>query len=125
MLGSDALNMLAGQQLYPDTGAILAYTEGASDAYGYTATTYTAGAAFACSFNELSPKEQMQGAQVEAMDAVARVPSGTTVTIRERSKLTKRLQQTITAITYEIVGIEERGPFGLVLKLQRVTDGSD
>jgi hypothetical protein len=105
-----------------DTCIILQYVAGSGD-YGY-GQSYTTGATVVCGLNHKA-REVMQDTQVVMTDAVLRLPIATAVDNLDRVKITKRFGVAVTPETYEILGAPERGPSGLVLKLRKVTDGSD
>lgn len=105
-----------------DTAIIMTYVAGTGD-YGY-AKSYTTGATVVCGY-QAKAKEVMQDTQVVMTDVILRMPIDTVISNRDRVKVTKRFGVAITPETYEILGAPERGPSGLVLKLRKVTDGSD
>ena len=127
MLSNKRIRRISARQAryFKDKAQILIYAEGAKDELGYSTPGYSAGAEFACSFNEVTPREVMGETQVESIAAEARVPDGTVVNSLDRFRLTNRLGETLAASReYAIVGQMERGPFGFILKLGYVTDGS-
>lgn len=85
------------------------------------ADTYDYGDAIACGFDPAVAGEAQDGSAAPLVDAVLRLPVGTTVTEIYRVRLTQRHGETLdTAEDYRIEGPPERGPSALVLKLKRI-----
>ena len=53
-------------------------------------------------------------------DAVLRLPITFTIDYKDRFKVTKRFNENITALTFEVVSPVQRGPSGLRVLLRRV-----
>jgi hypothetical protein len=118
----------AQQNAMQDTCVILTRTAGAADAYGYPAETWSAATTTACGIDEHAQDEAMGDGEVVMVDAVIRLPIALDGTFdgSDRVQVTHRFGVALdAAVTYEIMGNPERGPSGLVLNLQKVTDGSD
>ena len=104
-----------------DTGCIMAYGE-VDDAWGNPETFYTAGAALACGFRPLTPREIQQAGLVPTIAGKLRLPVATVLDPRDRIRITKRYGTTLVPPQdYEVVGPVERGPSGIVVNLQAVT----
>lgn len=111
-----------------DTCQIKRRMETGVDQYGYPITTYIIVYDGKCGFDASPSKEVMAGTQVSIIDAVMRLPLDTLDDFDnlDRIKATYRFGEEVDEPhTFEIVGIPERGPSGLVLNLRVVTDGSD
>ncbi|MCA9941634.1 MAG: hypothetical protein KC418_23500 [Anaerolineales bacterium] len=104
-----------------DTCVRLVYSS-ALDAYNIPQPTYTPGDTLACGFNPSPSKEMMN--QVPDVEAVLRLPVGTTLDNRDRLRITYRFGVAVTNEDYEIAGQPRRGPSGLLVPLKKVTDGS-
>lgn len=107
-----------------DTCIHLAFTEGGVDSYGMPAVSYEEAETLSCGFQPSTKAEAMKGTEVVLADALLRLPVDTEVDARDRFQITERFGVSIEAETYQVLGIPERGPSGLVVKLERVTDGS-
>lgn len=104
-----------------DTCIIQAYSA-TPDTYGDPVPTYTDGAAIACGFDPTGGRESWRPDMTALhVDATVRLPIATTLDTRDRIKITKRFGVAITAIVFEIVGLPQRGPSGLVVELVKVT----
>lgn len=110
-----------------DECQILDRTAPTTDDYGLPEETFTPGSALACGFRPVVKEESMGESQVAMIDAELRLPLSAEGDIAsvDRIKITKRFRVTINPQpVYEVVGLPERGPSGLVLNLKLVTDGS-
>ena len=108
-----------------DTCYRLVYAAGTPDAYGQpTPATYTAAAtALVCGLDQQASTELLPGTQVPLFDARLRLPVATTITHLDRIKVTKRYGASLAAaLYYTIIGEPRRGPSGLLLDLNTVTD---
>lgn len=77
----------------------------------------------ACGFAPARSKEVQEEGEVVIKPAMLRLPVDTTIDRRDRVRLTKRHGEALAeSVEYEIVGEPQRGPSGLVLGLQKVTD---
>lgn len=111
-----------------DTCQIKRRMESGTDDYGYPIEAYEVIYTGDCGFDASSNKEVMDGTQVAVVDAVMRLPLDTLDDFDnlDRIKVTYRFNvEDEEPQTFEIMGIPERGPSGLVLNLRLVTDGSD
>ena len=82
-------------------------------------------AAIACGFKPASVREIMDGTQVAMTAAQIRLPISTVLDNRDRIKVTKRFGVTLTpAEIYRIVGHPKRGPSGLIVQADSVTDSN-
>jgi len=82
--------------------------------------------AMACGYDDTVEKEAMAGTQVVLVDAVVRLSIDTDLSNLDRLRITHRHGEELDeSLTFETLGDPERGPSGLVLNLQLVTDGSE
>lgn len=121
--------MQATQQAHlMDTCQVLLRLPGTTDDYGYPAKSWEASITTSCGFKPVSPKEALGQTEVPLFDATLRLPIALygTVTNLDRIKVTYRHGVALASPeTFAIVGQPARGPSGLVVKLKRITDGSD
>lgn len=127
------LSRMAGVQTsaMPDECEVLRRTTGAADAYGMPAVTYSVVATAPCGLehsqiradasNEAGGRERL-GTQVATEVKLLRMPSGTDVRSTDRVRITKRFGQPVTPLTYEVVGVPQAGPSGLLARIQKVTE---
>lgn len=111
-----------------DECQLLSYDAGTANAFGLDAESYTLVQGWPCGFRPQARGESMNEAQVGEKLAEVRLPleAEADLATTTRLKLTKRYGQIQPEpLTFEIVGLPERGPSGLVLKVRQVTDGSD
>lgn len=111
-----------------DTCVLLRYTELDPDVYGNVRHQYEEGDSSDCGFDPTASNEVMEGTQVAVTDAVVRLPIALHGQIDQfdRVKITHRFGVALDSPpTYELIGLPERGPSGLVVNLRLVTDGSD
>jgi hypothetical protein len=109
-----------------DTCVILSRST-AGDAYGWPVETWSDGTTTVCGFDPDPKEEGMDESQVPRFDAMLRLPLAreSLITGSARVKITKRYGVTLsTQPVYEVVSGPDRGPSGLVVKLEKVTDGS-
>jgi len=120
--GVELIRLRAAQETsMQDICVILAYGE-TTDTWGNPETFYTAGAARACGFKPLSPREVQESGLVPTILAELRLPHDTALDVRDRVRITKRYGETLaTALEYEIVGPVRLGPSGQVVYLEAVT----
>ena len=85
--------------------------------------SWTDGSAISCGFEMTGGDERQQAdGTLLVVDAIVRVPIGTTVTEVDRVKITKQHGSTLgTALVFSVIGKPQRGPSALVIDLQRVT----
>lgn len=122
---SDELARMQGAQesAMQDTCIVYTYAAGATNALGHAAAGYTAQTAQPCGYKPNATREANDGGEVALVDAVLRLAIDATIGEHDRVKVTKRFGVTLTdQPLYEVVGIPARGPSGLVVNLQRVTD---
>lgn len=129
LLRAGELTRLQGAQEggMQDTCVIVSRTAGSVDAYGWPTDGYSTGNTYVCGLDEDPWKESMGVTQVGEKLARLRLPLEAFghVEVDDRVKITKRFGVTLTTQpVYVVVGLERRGPSGLVLGLRLVTDGS-
>lgn len=103
-----------------DTGVRLAYSA-TTDAYGNPVASYTPGTPGPCGFDPTNDDEVQESGQVVTAEAAIRLPIDTVLDPRDRWRITHRFGVAVTAMDYEIIGLPQRGPSGLVLKVRKVT----
>ena len=111
-----------------DTCQIKSRMETGYDDYGYPIASYKIIYVGACGFDASANKEVMLGTQVAVVDAQIRLPLSSLDDFDnlDRIKITYRFgDEAEDPQTFEVLGLPERGPSGLVLNLRLVTDGSD
>lgn len=125
MLTANDRAMMRGIQsdLYHDTCIVETYSAGSSDSWGLGGQpTYTEGTSISCGFTPGRVREVMDNGQVIINEPKLRLPLTTTVTNKDRIKVTHRWgTELATAEVYAIRGIT-RGPSGLVLDLMRAPE---
>jgi hypothetical protein len=88
-------------------------------------TSYSWGSEIACGFDANPAGEAEGGSQAPVVDAMLRLPIGTTVTEEYRVRITKRHGEALgTPEEYTIDGAPDRGVSALVLKLKYVAGAS-
>lgn len=105
-----------------DTCIIMAFADGATNDYGNPSDVYTDGAPTICGYKPTGTREVQQGNETVLIDAELRLPIATAIKSTDKVRLTKRFGESITALTFAVVGQPARGPSGLVVKLRRATD---
>lgn len=104
-----------------DTCVRLMYSEGEEDEYGKLAVDFIEDVELDCGFDPSARPEAMDGAEVVMADAVMRLPMGTELDHRDRLRVTERFGVLVEEPeVFEVIGVAERGPSGLVLRLRRV-----
>ncbi len=103
-----------------DQCLIYAHSNGALNAYGKKTDVYAAGVASICGFDATGSGEILQGTEVLTIDAAIRLPVATVIDDRDRIQLTKRFGKSVTPIMFDVVGLPEMGPSGIVAKVRRV-----
>lgn len=103
-----------------DSCLIFAHSSGTTNVYGKKVDTYAAGVPSICGYNATASGEVLQGTEVLTIDAEIRLPVDTVIDDRDRIQLTKRFGRTITPILFDVVGLPELGPSGIVAKVRRV-----
>lgn len=91
------------------------------DDYGNPTPTYTAGEPTVCGFRPSNDEVQGSG-EVAMIDAKLRLPISANVHQHDRIQLTHRYGAAITAQMFEVFGMPERGPSGLVVNLRLLTE---
>lgn len=105
-----------------DTCVIMAFADGAINDYGNPSNVYTDGSPTICGYKPTGTREVQQGNETVLIDAELRLPIATVIKPTDQVRLIKRFGESITALTFAVVGQPARGPSGLVVKLARVTD---
>ena len=120
--GVELIHLRAAQEsAMQDTCVVLAYGE-TTDEWGNPEVFYTAGAAQACGFRPLSPREVQEAGLVPTIEARLRLAHDTPLDCRDRIRVTKRYGETLAvAEEYEIAGPVLLGPSGQVVYLSKVT----
>ena len=96
-----------------DTCVVRSYSSTA-DGWGNPTPGYTDGAALACGVEHGMPKEWQASGAVADIDAVIRLPIGTTITVKDLIKVTYRYGEALgTAQVFEVVGPVRQGPSGV------------
>jgi hypothetical protein len=105
-----------------DTGNVQPYAT-AQDSFGQVVETWpTNSASIACGLDMRAGSER-HGADktVVSYDATVRLPIGTTVDLRDKFRVIKRFDETLTTpLVFAIVSPIQRGPSGIRLMLKRV-----
>jgi hypothetical protein len=122
---AELAEMRTAQQAHMmDTAVVQTFSASTADSWGIPADSYSDGSAVYCGFNNKAGIETQGEGEVVQYDATVRLPIGTAVTESDRIKITKRHGTTLsTPLIFEIVRLR-RGPSGLLLELEQVTDGS-
>lgn len=123
MLSADALSRMRTAQAehMMDTCVIQTCTQTANT-FGELVETFADGSAQVCGL-DMRPGSERHSQQNTALqyDATVRLVITTTLTAKDRIKITKRYGETLTtAIIYDIVGPIQRGPSAIRLMLKRV-----
>ncbi len=108
---------------------IIANPSTTEDGYNWPVETwnFANGTESVCGYKPTTKPEGQADTQVAMFDAVVRLPLSreSLITSTTRVKITKRYGVTLTTQPiYKVISGAERGPSGLVVKLERVTDGS-
>lgn len=103
-----------------DACIVLAYSA-TPDRYGNPQPTYTAGSEIVCGFDPTTDDEVQDSGQVVIADASIRLPLGTAIDSRDRIRVTKRFGVAVTPLDFEVIGMPQRGPSGLVVLVRKVT----
>jgi hypothetical protein len=124
----DMQQMQAAQEAsMPDECQLLRRTDGAVDAYGVPAPAYAVAATVKCGLshsqvNSEAGGRERRGTQVPIEIRRLRLPADTSVSNIDRVSITRRFGASITPVLYEIVGDPQRGPSGLLVQIQKVTE---
>jgi head-tail adaptor len=103
-----------------DTCKIQVYSR-TLDTYGDPVVTYTDGAAIVCGVEMTASREGWHAEMTtENIEAVIRLPIGTSLKTTDRILVTHRYAADTTDIAYEIVGSIRRGPSGLQVDVRKV-----
>ncbi len=122
---AELAGLQAAQQAHMmDTCTVDVYTDAGADAYNNPNPSWVSGSALACGFMATKDDEGNAAGDVPVRDARLRLPIATVITSKDRITITKRHGVSITPVTYGVVGTPQRGPSGLVVALELVTDGS-
>jgi len=106
-----------------DTCVVYTYSDGSSNALGHATPTYTAQTAQDCGYKPNSTREANDDGEVALVEAELRVAIDTSIAPSDRVKITHRFGVELTdQPLFSVLGIAKRGPSGLVVNLQRVTD---
>ena len=90
------------------------------DSTGAVLNTYPDGSAISCGFEPKGGTERKAADGTAVItDATVRVPIGTTITAKDRVKITKRHGTSITALVFGVASEPQRGPSGLVIELRK------
>jgi len=117
--------MQAAQEAHMmDTCVIRRYVDGQGDDYGPDGPpSYPEDAPIACGFKPASVREIMDGTQVAMKTAEIRLPIDTEIDAKDHIRITERFGETLlTNEVYRIVGEPKRGPSGLVLQVETVSE---
>jgi len=94
--------------------------QGGQNVYGTPAEEWVDGEPITCSFKTNTAKEVQGTAQVDAADAVLRLPPNTEIDAGYRVRITRRMRTDLeTPLHYDVSGEIERGKFGIVVPLKR------
>lgn len=121
---ADLARMRAAQaETYFDTCRICSYSEGAANGWGHRTSAWPLSDAIACGFDPGGAREVLGEAQIAMRPATLRLPLDTDVQAHDRIQITHRHGSALSEpVYYAIIGTPERGPSGLVLKLELVPD---
>jgi hypothetical protein len=115
----------------PDECELLQRTAGPPDAYGVPTISYGVVATTVCGLEHSQIKQSASGeaggetrldTQVSTELHQLRLPLGTAVTNVDRIRLTKRFGVAIAPVLYEVIGNPQRGPSGLLARIQNVKE---
>lgn len=124
-----ALMRTTAEASMQDTCEIKRRQTGATDDYGYPAETWETVLTSHCGVKEARQQEGMGSTEVIMHDATLRLPIDLDGLFdqTDRVQVTHRYGEALgsLAITYDIISKPERGVSALVLKMKKVTDGSD
>ena len=105
----------------PHTCTIDRYTIGAAGTYGLPSQSYVSDTAIKCELIPGKPKEVMGDADVPAMDAIFRLPVGSTLTSKDRLTLVTRYGAAVSE-EYEVVGRIQRLASCVLVEVKRVNE---
>ena len=113
--------MRADQTSHYNDTCVIQTLSTARDTTGAVIPTYTDGSAISCGFEPTGGTERKAADGTAVItDATVRVPIGTTVTAKDRVKITKRHGTTLgTALVFGLASEPQRGPSGLVIELRK------
>lgn len=91
------------------------------DTFGQEILSYTDGSEIRCGL-DMRPGSERHGQDetVLTYDATLRLPITTTLTEKDRIKVTKRFGEDWTDLVFEVVGVLQRGASGLRVLLRRI-----
>ena len=104
------------------------YTEGTLDGFGRPTNPFSEGLTTKCGFKPVTKGEAMGEGEVVMKDAILRLPIALAGVLAQTMKIqiTKRFGETLAnPIMFNVLGDPEQGPSGLVLKLEKITDGTN
>lgn len=114
-----------------DQCELLQRADGTADAYGIPTPGYTVVATVACGLehsaikvdtsNEAGGSERL-GTQAPTEERFLRLPRDLQVSNADRVRITRRFGAKVTPVTYELIGMPQMGPSGLLVRIQRVTE---
>ena len=111
--------------LMHDTCVVQTYTSTTLDSYRQPTVTYPDGSAISCGFRWKTSKDAFSvgGAGVVAEgDAELRLPIGTTITAKERVKITYLRGSVLgTALIFQVIGEPRPGLTAILVDLKRAT----
>lgn len=114
-----------------DECELLTRSTDATDPYGYPAEMFTVTATLQCGLSHSQTNDEAMlefagGTQAPMEIRQLRLAVDTSsvsdrLSNLDRIRITRRFGTAVTPVTYEIVGDPQRGPSGLLLRLQKVT----
>lgn len=109
-----------------DTCVRLEFVAGSVDEYGLDKPeTYETAETLACLFRKPKPGEAMEQAEVAVNGGQLRLARGTTISARDRIRLTHLHGEALSPVqVYKIIGEPKQTYAGIVLILEMITDGS-
>lgn len=108
------------QSAMMDQCLIFAHSTGTANVYGKKVDSYGAGVPSVCGYDATASAEVLQGTEVATVDAAIRLPVNTVIDDRDRIQLVRRFGRTVAPLMFDVVGLPEMGPSGLVVKVKRV-----
>ena len=115
------LQRKTAEHFYTDTGNLLQDSVTSLDAYGQPVVTTTS-TAVSCAFTDMPDKEKWKDyADIDQISAEVRFAGSTAPARGNRFTVTGRFDDSAYAdVTFEIIGIQDRGAFGYVCALKKV-----
>lgn len=118
--GKLALIRAATARTFKDECVILTYAEAGQDRHGSPVVGHTAGRALRCDFADAGGPEVRFTQHTPVKQARVRVPWGTVVTSKDKIRITKRANQKITPLEFEVDGDPEVGEDCTLVKLRKI-----